>query len=121
MQESLQHERILRNFRKQHGQFQPMTVERGWAKLGPEDIYQLLQAARRGTAACDAKNLLAEMASAPWTIKSTAKEGGYAPNAPLHITLAAPIGKSPAYHLNCREIPGVGLYIYEITHQRLNA
>ncbi|MEP1444908.1 MAG: hypothetical protein ABJK37_02170 [Paraglaciecola sp.] len=120
MNETTTHERFIRNFRKNLGQYQPITEGRGWAKIGPETLYNLLNSTS-GVARRGAKQLINQMARDLWTIKSTAKEGGYDPNAPLHITVKVPMnGNKPSYHLNCREIKGRGLFIYEITQKRLN-
>ncbi|MEM7396936.1 MAG: hypothetical protein AAF492_31800, partial [Verrucomicrobiota bacterium] len=70
-------------------------------------------------AAIQAKELIHKMAVKEWTILSTAKEGGYEPTAPLHITIQVPLHARPAYHLNCREVPGRGLHIYEISQKSL--
>ena len=120
MNETQIHEKMCKNFRKHLGQYQPVSVNRVWAKLGAEEIYRLLVNAG-GISKRLAKTLLVQLAQQPWTIKSTAKEGGFDPFSPLHITIEVPVNsKNPAHHLNCKEIPGKGLFIYEITQKNLN-
>ena len=110
---------INRNFRKHLGQFQPESTRRVFRKLDADDIISLLEQTRP-PASRRATRILNDLSKFPWTISSTAKEGGKDPTAPLHITIQVPIKtKKPQYHLNCRETPDGALYIYEISRKGL--
>lgn len=117
MQESQIKEYVVRNFDKGIGQYQENSKERVWAKLDPEDIYILLKNCN-GMHKHSAKILLKQMTKKKWTIVATAHEGGKDKNAPLHISIR--VKNQIAYHLNCKEINGKGLHIYEITQKPIN-
>jgi len=117
MQDSQIKENMIRNFEKKMGQFQVASAQKEWAKMKPEDIYNLLMSCS-GHNKILAKNVLLKIAQKKWTITATAHTGGKDANAPLHISIR-PIGEL-AYHFNCKETPGKGLHIFEISQKPAN-
>ena len=113
MQETEIREKMFRNFERECGQFQVVSNQREWAKIQPQDVYSLLTECK-GPNTRLARTLLKFMAIKKWTITATAHEGGKYPNAALHFSVR--IKGQKAHHLYCRETPGKGLHIYEISH-----
>lgn len=117
MKESQIKEHAIRNFEKELGQFQVNSDKKEWAKVSPEDVYNLLKE-HTGHSKHAAKELLKYMTEKQWTIKATAHEGGKDKNAPLHITVR--LKGQTAHHLNCKENKNGGIYLYEITQKPIN-
>ncbi|MDO1530420.1 hypothetical protein QMK61_16400 [Fulvimonas sp. R45] len=96
-------------------QYQPvMLTRRGWAKLDPGVIVDLLDSASHA-AYHRARELLVQMRQQTWSARATVHAGGTGdaqrgadPNP--HITLR--VGKA-SYHLRCKERPQ--LHIVDIT------
>lgn len=91
-----------------------MPTARGWAKLGPEVVVDLLDNAA-GVAHQQARILLLKMRRSRWSISATVHAGGFGDarrgaDSNAHITLR--VGGTN-YHLQCKERPY--LHLIQIT------
>lgn len=109
-------EKMIKNFERECGQYQVVSDQREWAKIKPDDVYSLLTNCR-GPNTRSAKTLLKFMAIKKWTITATAHEGGKDQNAALHFSVR--IRGQNSHHLYCRDIPGQGLHVYDISQKKL--
>lgn len=109
-------ESMVKNFRKlslrKHRQYRPaMLTQRGWIKLTPEVVIDMLAGA--GTPARpQARQLLVQMQQFPWSARATLRQGGadHASDLMPHITLET---RASLVHLRCQELGG--LHVARIT------
>ena len=105
-------EKVVDNCRGHKKEFHTSGANlRIFAKLTPDELYDMLQERTRGAAKSAAKRLLEKMTDKTWSIIAAVHAGDAADADPfLHITLRIDNG----YHLICHVRSGA-LYIYSIS------
>jgi hypothetical protein len=103
----------------------PPAAERIYAKLGPDDIYTLLDSAGKmhvhgaSRNVVSARSLLEKMSKEKWQCRATAHEGGH-PNDSnadpyLHFNIRI-LSEGRSYHVRCHENGLKQVVVFQVTY-----